>query len=143
MTESYTHEYTFTTSDFKIMGWSCCRLYSLRMPDQSLSISLDIDYILEGLTDIDADFLILPSLLKFENINHFEASQKWDILKDAVPTDIRMIECKTLDKRTPHGQTLYEFKIDTDFGHINVCCTGFTQTPTQKPIWSPTMNLNR
>ena len=123
----------WTEKDFDQMGWHDCRIYSIQFNPEKFEFILDIDYILEWVSDKEQfKFLVTPATLIFINV--------WDIHFDfdfSHPLTINSIDfANPVEPRNIdfiNYKQEWDWRIDLFSGDISFKSVGFIQTNRKKP----------
>lgn len=131
----------WTNKDFLEMGWHDCRVYALRLLDESFSLTLDIDYIFGWIEEEGFfKFHVSPCTLKFFHVSNIRMNFEYG---DNLLCFISDITRKN-ERFAPSGKIVeFDYKIECDIGYLEFTSTGFEQDVMEDPRLIDTQDLSR
>ncbi|MBP1861056.1 hypothetical protein [Rhizobium herbae] len=136
------YDLDLSDAKFDIMGWHDSRVYSLILPKDDCSLTIDLDYIFQW-HQRDGQFVgfdVAPCLLTFHNISGLKIALDYANRGSAYISDIHRKGPKPAPKA---GVELWEYEIELDSGTISFTATGYTQSVTGPIVFSESQDLGR
>lgn len=128
----------WTGTDFDVMGWHDCRLYSFNAPNEDFQISFDIDYIFEW--SENSKFLVAPCYLRFKDVANFTAKFEFG---DRMLLFINEVK-KANPQKSPNGNiVLWDYEIICDNAEISFTASDFEMIVRCPAIVSKSLDLGR
>ena len=133
----------WTDKEFDEMNWHDNFIHAISFPDESLTLTFDIDYLLEWELNEKSglyNFWIAPCVLVFLDVLYIKIDLNF---QDSIGLYIQDIQRLNPKISTNGKMLMWDYIITTDQGTITFEASGFIQKAKATPILSTSQVLKR
>jgi hypothetical protein len=128
-------------SDYPIMGWHDCRIYSIEFPlaSDEFKLQFDLDYIFNiSKSEGNMTFMIAPCVLTFEGVVNLSLDLDFGRRTDL---DILHLERKECERLKEANVKYWTYVIETRVGDITFDAFNYRQVVKKEPVWTDNIDL--
>ena len=128
-------------SDYPMMGWHDCRIYSIEFSPATdeFKLHFDIDYIFDISTNKgNMTFMIAPCVLTFEGVINLSFDLDFGRQTEL---DILHLERRECERLKEANVKYWTYVIETRVGDITFDAFNYRQVVEKEPVWTDNIDL--